>query len=459
MEKIRHDPAPAQRQNARMRRVLLLLPVLASCGILPGGSENRGDHLFRTGKFSAALAAYTDAAGGGQGSGDLAEKIRVARFMVVDDFARDLIHQNHPGQALEILRAADRMNPDNPLTDELRDRARKKMALKLWEQGDALMGRDQPADALKFFTDALAYDPELEQAQTDIVSARHLARFRAQKGERLFFQALLEREAGHDLRARSTLTHATGYLEPGNRAEGLLAQLSSVLAAQSRKQADAYLAAGEVGAAWLALRDADRLAPGDPEVQALVRQFELKMDTEMRLVQADIAIRSGSLDLAQEFLERAKSQDGVDYAEEIGDLEEKYTGKEGQLFYATARAAELDGQILRAIRLYRKILNANGPAGNQDVFARLGTDLERATKAEAAYGKAKEAIVAGNKELARQKLAETIRLARDYEDAEELLAGLQEPPSGEAAPAVPVPEVPQEAQNPEKADGGEGPGG
>ncbi|MFQ5750151.1 MAG: hypothetical protein ACE5H3_11955, partial [Planctomycetota bacterium] len=196
-----------------------------------------------------------------------------------------------------------------------------------------------------------------------------------------------------------------------------------------------------------------------PEVQALVRQFELKMDTEMRLVQADIAIRSGSLDLAQQLLDRARSQDGVDYAVQIGDLEEEYTAKEGQLLYVTARAAELDGQILRAIGLYRRILNANGPAGNQDVFARLGEDLERATKAEAAYGRAKEAIVAGNKELARQKLAETIRLARDYEDAEELLAGLKEPPSGEAAPAVPVPEVPQEAQNPENADDGEGPGG
>jgi len=459
MEKNWHDPARTRRQNVRMRHAPLLLLALASCGILAEGSENRGDRLFRTGKFPAALAAYSDAAGGGQGSGDLAEKLRVTRFMAVEDYARDLIHRNRPGQALEVLRTVERMNPGSPLTEELLQRARKKMALQLWEQGDRLMGRDQPAAALKFFTDALAYDPELKAAQTDVLAARHAAQFRTRKGERLFFQALLEREEGHDLRAHSTLTHATGYLEPDSRAGELLTRISSFLAIRSRKQADAYLAAGELGAAWLALREADRLAPGDPEVQALVRQFELKMDTEMRLVKADIAIRSGSLDLARELLARAKSDEGVGFAGEIGDLEDKFTQKEGQLLYTTARASELDGQIMRAIGLYRKILNAKGPAGNQDVFARLGANLERATKAEEAYGKAKEAIVAGDKELARQKLAETIRFARDYEDAEELLAGLQEPPSGEAAPAVPLPEVPKKAQNPRGAEDGKGPGG
>ena len=91
--------------------------------------------------------------------------------------------------------------------------------------------------------------------------------------------------------------------------------------------------------------------------------------------------------------------------------------------YILARALELDQQFVRSAQLYQLILADMGPR-DQDVQIRLNRVLSRLRRAQVVYAEALAAEAAGNEALYRAKLAETIRLARDFEDALDRIARL-----------------------------------
>ena len=402
-----------------MRRSLLPgLCLLAACQSADLIAE--GDAHYSVGRFQLALDAYEAAAGGdleASAGSDLGARITKARYMVLAHAARTSIHEERPREALDFLTHAEVVLPGQELTEELRQRARGKLGRSYSEAGRDLFEDGRAEEARSAYRQALAWDPDSEDARAGFARASERAEVRAQIGERLYFEGLEELREGRTLRARTAFLHSATFWGEDSRAASLLEELSADLSNESKIQGLIYLESGMIGPAWMALSDANHLKPGDPEVERLLEEIDQRRTLRSLLDEADHALRGGRVAEVEAVLARAAEVPAAAEDVRVPEMHAAAAWEENRQRYVLARACELDNQIVRAAGLYGEILAAVGSDGYEDVDYRARLLEERLAKAEEFYQQALAAEAAGDQDAYRENLAQTIRLASDYADA------------------------------------------
>ena len=402
-----------------MRRLPLILTLLIPACAAASPLEE-GDRQFRLGRYDLALESYQLAAEGQPDSELLQARIGSARHELVLLHARELLHLEQPYRVLEVLQTAEGMRPGSPYAAALRDRAHRKIGADYAEEGRDFFSAEQPSAALQAFTQALAYDPDNAIAVEGLELSQQRLDAQERLGEEYFILGLEELEAGIEDRARTAFEHAATQWGDHTRAGELLEEVSVLLAQRSRLQAAEYLDLGLIGPAWMALRDADHLAPGDPEVEARLAELENSMLADLDLDSAELAILGGYPARALEAVSAALERDAQGLEGRTEQLRLEAEALAGSQRYVRARMCEMDGLTARSVKLLEEIV-ALGIPGFEDVPARLEQAKQRLAGAEASYREALEAEGAGDLERYLEKLRETVRLARDYQDASQRL--------------------------------------
>ncbi len=397
-----------------MRTLPLFLLLAVACA---GPSlVEQGDRDFRLERYPQALQEYLEAAGSHEATGDLARRIRETRYQILAQFARDRLHLEQPREALEVLDLADRFRPGHPDTAVLRRRAARKVGRDYAALGRDFFDDDRPAAAAEAYRKALRWDPENADARVGLRTAEEREAVRQHLGERFYFQGLEEQRDGHIERARTAFLHAASFLGADSGAATHFQALSETLAQRSRNQADSLLAAGLIDAAWLAYRDAQRLAPGHPEVDAQVVKLEKLIRARAALTSTDIALRGMDVERAKSLLQEARRLAGEGLAEALRRADEELRRTDARKRYFLARSYELDRQNVRAMDLYRGLLEERS-TDFVDLQQRLAGVTRRVEKAAHAYAQAQEAEARGDAARARELYREALQYAQDYKDS------------------------------------------
>ena len=392
--------------------------VAASLGACSSPSAvEEGDALFRVGRYQQALLSY-ERVGDADDQSEVGQRIRRTRYFVLEDAARDLLHEDRPEDATLVLDAIESVPADREAeVDALRSRARLRMARHAAEDALAALEDERPEDALVAATRALSLDPELEQAAALRARAQREILTDAAAAEAAYLAGLEELQAGLELRARAAFSAALRRAPDDARAATRLEAVTRDLASEMRTMGRLHMQAGELGQAWVALNDAIRLDPDDEQGASLLETLDTRIRAEALLSSADIAVRGGHVDAADAILEEL-SVVAPDYAaNRAAQVAERSRDERNRGDYARARAFELDNQAIRALGLYASILTRESEYGWEDVELRATALERRIGEAATAYDQALTAQRAGDAEAYRTHLEQVLQLAADYGDA------------------------------------------
>ena len=381
-----------------------------------------GDAAFLRGDFSAAISAYQDIVGEADARKG---RIAIAQERSLLEAARKELHMNHPHQALALLDVIEVSDRHGALAEDLRTRSHSRAAHLLVRVGMEYLQNHAYGAAEMSFSEALVWDETSSDASDGLLSVEQKAQDRRDQGQALFYSGLNQLESGKEIQALTSLQHAAFFMGEGDRSESLLRQLSADLAQESRRLAQVYFEGGRIGLAWITLKDADRLAPGNAEVQQQLQSLSEALTAEQKLRDADLHVRAARSEEATALLEEILALTGSRHQKDVASLKDRLVQEEAGLDYARARAFEMDHQVVRASDLYQRIILATEGFGFEDVKLRQSRLQLRIQQAEQFYTEAVAAEEAGDLATARKKYGEAVRQAGDYPNALQKFRTLQ----------------------------------
>ena len=404
-----------------------------SVGACSGATVSEGDALFRRGEYQQALAVY-EQAGDAEDDSTVGQRIRRTRYFVLEDTVRSLLHENRAEDALQVIAAIPEVPPDREAElDSLRLRSRQRLARKAVAEARAALEDERPEDALTAATRALTLDPQVADGTALRERAMHEIDADARAAEAAYLDGMEELRQGYELRARSAFQAALARDPEDPRAASRLEAVTRDLADDLRRMGRLHLQAGKLGQAWVTLNDALRLDPADQEGAALLEKLEIRIQAEELLASADLAVRAGHIDAADELLVALSALDvelGVGRADEVATRSRDARNHDD---YVRARAYELDNQAIHALGRYAAILKREKEYGWEDVELRTGALERRIAEAATVYERALAAERAGDAAGYRAGLEQVLQLASDYGDA---LRRYRELTRAEAGPEV-----------------------
>ena len=405
-------------------RLLLLLPLVA-CATTETENYEVGDHYFRQGQFHEAFEAYNQAADRIQNpSDDLVARQAEARFRSILQSAESHIHLNQISEALQLLDFAEAERPGYASIPELRSHAYRRRAAQLADEGEVLFDDGQATEAQGKYAEALKWDKDNVEAQRGYAAASRVHNDRYSRGERKYFEGLEQDSDGHPGRARTSFAHASLLHGPDSKASQRLATISAEEAKRQLELGREYFESKRIGAAWVTLMDAVRLDPENVEANTLLTKINSQLEQMRILNEADIHVRGGRVDVADEMLEHVLEISGNEANKRLELMRQKAGFQRALAEYRVARACELDSQVVRAREIYTQIL-ANNSYGFEDVPMRVELLTRRVDTAKDFYNQALAAQKAGDGETYRNMLAKSLEQAADYKDALQRFQALQ----------------------------------
>jgi tetratricopeptide (TPR) repeat protein len=401
-----------------MRGTLLFcLFALVSCQ--SADSLARGDRAYRQGHFHQALAAYESAGDPSPGS-ELAARVTQARFALLVDGARDLLHHDDPQGARRVALAALQQRPNHVGAQNLLERAVGKITQKEIELGEEFLVNEQYPQALATFQRALDWSPENDAAIDGFARAELVYSKEQKKGEAIYFEGLEQLRHEKSLQAFTTLQHATLFLGDSSRAKGQLDKLSREMGEASRNKGLVLLEQGRIGEAWLALWDAERFLPGDANTKEWLSSLEQHIAVEDLLLQAEIALRGGRPNEVRSILteveHKAEGAAHNETAPRVQTLNAAADAEQARIDYRLARALEMDLQLVRAQALFAKLSTEQG---FHDVVVRQAAIQAVLDRAGSLYAAGSAAQNAEDFSTAKELFAEVLELVIDYKDTAE----------------------------------------
>jgi len=405
-------------------RLLFLLPLVA-CATTEAENYEVGDQYFRTGQFHEAYEAYNKAADQTQDPSDeLIARQAEARFRSILQSAESHIHLNQISEALQLLDFAEAERPGYASISELRIHAYRRRAAQLADEGESLFDDGLAFEAQEKYAESLKWDKENIEAQRGYEAASRVYKDRYARGERKYFEGLEQDSEGHTGRARTSFAHASLLHGPDSKASQRLKAISTEEAKRQLKQGRQYFETQRIGAAWVTLMDAVRLDPENEDASTMLAQVNSQLEQIRVLNEADIHVRGGRSDVADEMLERVLEISGNEADKRLEMMREKASFQRALVDYRIGRACELDSQVVRARDIYIQIL-ADNSYGFEDVPMRVELLTRRVDTAKEFYNQALAAQKAGDAETYRNMLAKSIEQAGDYKDALQRFAVLQ----------------------------------
>lgn len=404
--------------------LLLLLPLAACASSEVEENFEAGDRHFRMGQFHDAHRAYQAAAEETEAPSDeLVARIEEARFQSILQSAETRIHTNDLAEALQLLDFAEAERPGYEEISKLRHHAYRRRAADYVTEGEKLLDDGRAEQALQAYGEALRWHPENEQAIRGYEESKKIADDRFARGETIYFEGLEQEGEGHRTRARTSFAHASHLHGQGSKAAKHLTAISLEVSARQQEVGRIYFENDRIGAAWVALMDAVRLDPDNQAAADLLTKVNTSLEQIRLMNQAEMHVRGGRTDQADTLLTRVLELAPDSNTNRIAALQSKAEHQRALNDYRTARACELDQQIVRARDLYQQILSKSS-YGFEDVPLRIENLSARITTAEDFYQKALAAQKNGDAEGYKTFLEGVVSQAGDYKDALARLEGL-----------------------------------
>jgi tetratricopeptide (TPR) repeat protein len=403
--------------------LLLLLPLVACASSEVEENFEAGDRHFRMGQFHDAHRSYLNAAEEvDRPSDELLARTEEARFRSILQSAETRIHLNEINEALQLLDFAEAERPGYAEIPELRQHAYRRRAAKFVDEGEKLLDDAKAEEALVAYSEALRWDAENEQAIRGYEESKKIADDHFARGEEIYFEGLEQEGEGYPNRARTSFEHASHLHGDGSKAAKHLAALSIEVARVQHKVGGIHMEEGRIGAAWVALMDAVRLDPANESARTMLAEVNSRLEQIRLMNEAEMHVRGGRVDRADSLLERVLELTSGGNIERIQTLRNKAEYQRAMNNYRTARACELDQQIVRARDLYQEIMVQSG-YGFEDVPLRIENLGARITIAADLYQKGLSAMKNGNSEAYLDLMGQVVEQAGDYEDALQRLEG------------------------------------
>ncbi|MCP4093867.1 MAG: hypothetical protein GY747_10505 [Planctomycetes bacterium] len=402
-----------------MRRLSVLgLLAVISC---QSTTIEDGDSMFRRGNYPQAMEIYSDLATEAP-SGELDQRMERTRYFLMEQGVRDLLHLGRSEDALEVIDYLEGVAPEDRMQTiaDLRGRTLRQIGRRHYDLGFAYYEATQIEAAAREYVLCLSWDPENQDAKTNLARCEQWLTTRDRIAEDYYFQGMDHLRADQDLRARTAFMHAATLLgDDDSQAAERLTNLTTSLAEESREKSYLFMEAGLTGQAWVAAQDAVYLAPDDPRNQELANHLADMVLSNAYLVAADVARRGGETMAADEFLEKTRQLGVVEHGERIRTVTELNQDRKNSDHYARARAYELDNQMVHARDRYQQILDDEGGFGWRDVEQRLTAISARLADAKQKMTAAQVARNAGDIDGYVSGLQEVLRLSVDFPDAME----------------------------------------
>lgn len=401
-----------------MRKLPLLLLGLVSC---QSPLLETGDIYFRQQSYAQAFNEYMqlDAS-----HPMVQQRIEVTRYFLAEDAVRMLSNSGNADEALMLLEKIQPLAPINrhDTLVGLAQRCRNHIAARHFDLALEFNDIGDKKNAIRELLIALTwrddYAPAIERLT--IIAARE--EMRNALGEENYVEAIGHLEDGHDVRARTAFMHASHLLTDPQLANNRLNAISKTLAEEAIRQAQIYLDAQQSGMAWAAIQDAIHLGIDDPAALVMAERLDNSLYSQAYLIAADIQVRAGNHNVANESINKAASFSVVEHTADLIEIRNRNTDLHQQQLYLQARAYELDSQLSRANELYSQIYLASSEYGYKDTQQRLTYTNNRLVEAEMYYQQAVAAAENGDVTGHKEMLRSVLKLAIDYKDALYLFA-------------------------------------
>jgi len=401
-----------------MRKLPLLLLTLASC---QSSALEVGDKYFRQKSYLEAYSEYTQL---DADDSEVQQRLEVTRYFLAEEMVRKLSNSGHPDEALDLLNSIVDGAPvgqDDVLLD-LELRCKNHIATRHFDLALSLNDVGNKNGAIRELLVALSWREDFAPAieRLDIITERES--MRNQQGIENYLEAVHHLENGNDVRARTSFMHAGNLLTDPQLANNRLNGISRTLAEESMRQAEMYLDAGQTGMAWAAVQDAIHLGMADDSALSMAQRIDNMLLSQAHLISADIRVRAGDHESANESIAKAASYSVVEHTADLIELRNRNSELHQQQRYLYARSYELDSQLQHARDIYLEIYAESEQFGYKDTEQRLMNISSRLTEAEMYYQQALSAAQNSDLQSHKDMLRSVLQIAIDYKDALYLFA-------------------------------------
>jgi tetratricopeptide (TPR) repeat protein len=418
-----------------MTRPSLLLPalLLAACTTRTLLEESR--NYSRLGEHARAfqvLDAYRDdrLRAGDPIDPEFEREYAATRQRFLVDRGRSRIFEDREDEAFVDLAAVLALDPDHAEAKALRERAIVKKAARATSRGTECLAKNELQQALVYFVDAETWIPGHPPAAEGAQKVRDAVARLEVRAQQQFLEAVRKLPEFRYYEAR---WHASNSVrnDPArndatqlrSKADRELAQIAWTRGLEAQKK-DRY------GAAMIDYRQAKRLAPDLPGVDAAIAEMQAEIAANTAADKAVLLVRKGRFAEGRAILEAAfaASKYSRPYLSELM-LEADRIERERQ--YTLCRDLEILGKKAEALAAF-EALQARWPAGVRDEKARieaLRVDVEGAAS-EYAAGEAAEAAQQWQEALDHYRQAE--RFYPGYQHAKARMQALRERLAGAA---------------------------
>ena len=410
-----------------MRRLFLSGPLLPpACGTSSAiqrseqfaqiGDHDRAFHVLEQQRNALLEAGSTPSA-------EFEAAYATAQRRYLLERARWEIFGEQEQKALETLAELERLAPEYPELDALRQRAIRKQALQAVQLGDEMLLRKDLEGALTSYLRAESLQPGLAEAIDGSENVRLALGKLSDKAQRQFLEAVRKLPEFRFVEVRWHSDIAFDNAPEREDAEQLSQRAQRELAQKALERGRECLDDDQFGAALLEFRNARKLDPDLEGIDARIAEVEQEVRAATLMAKAQVAMRGGNFEIAREQLDEAFAISTLSRGG-ISELMLQLRRREGDMQYQAARDLEILGKKEAALAAY-EALAQKWPDGFEDEQARiegLKLDIDSA-KTEWAAAEAAEA--AGDAAAALQHYRAAMQFYPGWQDGAARIERLQ----------------------------------
>lgn len=418
-----------------MTRTSLLLPalLLAACTTRTLLEESR--NYSRLGEHARAfqvLDEYRDdrLRAGAEIDPEFEREYAAARHRFLVDRGRSRIFEDREDEAFVDLASVLALDPDHAEAKTLRDRAIAKKAARATNRGNEFLNKNDLQQALVHFVDAETWIPGYQPAVEGAQKVREAVGRSEVRAQQQFLEALRKLPEFRFYEARWHASNATRNDPSREDANGLRVKADRELAQHAFARGQQAQQKDRFGAALVDYRQAKRLNPDLPGVDAAIAEMQTEIDANAKADKASLRIRQGRFAEGRTLLAEAFAV--AKYSRPLlSELMLEADRLERERQYTACRDLEILGKKAEALAAF-EALQTRWPTGVRDEKARieaLRIDVEGA-RSEYAAGEAAEAAEKWQEALDHYRQAE--RFYPGYQHAKARMQALRERLAGAA---------------------------
>jgi tetratricopeptide (TPR) repeat protein len=422
-----------------MTTLRLLLPLLLLSACATRNVIERSRQYARLGDYMHAYQVLEDerasqAADGGSVDEDLAAAHGKAKKEYLRDLARRAIFQERMEAALQALDELAALDPNYPELQSLRDRANHKLAIRAVNRAEEQLLRKEFLQAMASYGEALRIEPGLESAASGVAKVKKEIDLMTTRAQQQFLEAVRKLP---EFRYVEVHYHSSNAIQNAPEREDARNVRSKAMRKTAEREMELAVECekkGTYGAALLHYREAQKLDPETPGVEAKIVRMEREIAASVLVDKAQVSVRASRFEEARQLLGEAFDKSELSRGQ-VSELMMQVRQLEGAQRYQAARDLEVLGRKADALAAYEALAKdwAEGFSDQAARIAGLRVDIDGATT-EWAAAEAAEAAGELEKALEHYRASETYYAG--WKDGKARIQRLQDAIAKKAAEAA-----------------------